>query len=89
MGESKTYAQVVDQIIAFNPKMEKDRKRFSDYVIHKIIGDFLRDHVTRNGVVTEEVRDKGKQLYIDIMNAWEKRFEQAVKESKDEQERTA
>ena len=45
---------------------------FSDYVIKNIVGDFMNDpQITGSH---EEKKNKAKELYLDIMDAWEEAY---------------
>ena len=78
----KTYDQMVKQVLDFHPKWKNPvyRKEFSDYIISKVVSDFLYDPKIKGSLL--EKKKKVKELYISLMESYEK---QAVKGEENEQ----
>lgn len=87
MDVNKPYRKLVEQITAFHPEMKTDRKKFSDYLIYKVIGDFITDQKGQ-GKDDDDIQSNSRKLYFSVMEAWEEQFEKFVKEEKDADQRS-
>lgn len=78
---TKTYDEMVKQILDFHPKWKDPvyRKEFSDYLISKVVGDFLYDPKIKGSLL--EKKKKVKELYTNLMESYEK---QVQKENKND-----
>ncbi|MBP5461594.1 MAG: hypothetical protein J6Y20_05650 [Lachnospiraceae bacterium] len=72
MTENKPISLIVEQIIAFHSGLDTDRMKFSEYVINKVVGDFMNDKTITGS--HEQKLNKAKKLYIDIMTEWENKY---------------
>lgn len=77
-GEKESRKMTMDILVRIitekHPEFKETLKRneFSEYVIKKVVGDFMNDpQITGDH---EEKKNKVKELYIDIMNTWEELY---------------
>ena len=72
MGENRTYTKLVEQIVDIYPDLKKDKEKFSDFVIARFVGNFMKDpKIVGNH---EEKKSKAKELYTSFINAWEELY---------------
>ena len=81
MKKSKNLSieEMLKMILNFHPEMKKDRKKFSDYIIAKVVGDFMYDPKIKGS--HDEKKQKAKEIYQQLMDIWEKQFEEENKKS--------
>lgn len=70
----KIYFQLVKTIISLHPEFKKplNKTQFSDFVIAKVIGDFMTDEKITD--VHELKKQKAHDIYRNTMNAWEELY---------------
>lgn len=73
---TKTYDSIVTQILRNRPKLKKDRKGFSDYIIETFVTDFMYDPKIKGEHETR--KSKAKDIYLAMMAAWEKQFDKEM-----------
>lgn len=73
---SKTYVELVKLITDIHPEFKKPLKKqfFSDFVIARVIGDFITDEKVTD--VHEKKKQKAHDIYRNIMNAWDELYMQ-------------
>ena len=65
---------LVNIIVSYYPEMKDplNKNKFSDYVIHNTCEHFMNDETVKG--THEQKLEKCKELYVDLINAWEELY---------------
>lgn len=72
MSENKPYTELVRHITDIYPNLKEDKEKFSDFVIARFVGNFMKDPQVSGE--HEEKKSKAKELYTSFVNAWEELY---------------